>query len=518
MNIKKFAVLTGMLSVVPCLFGFTDLPEDHWAYDAVQSLVADGTVSGFEDGTFRPNEPVTRAQLVKMVGVTGEVRNDYVSDLKRRHWAYDILRRSKLRTIDNQLLPDTAATREQVAQYMYDCYGDNETAYAPSVVTRNINSQKEVSWVYDHGIMVGDDGINLRLDDSLTRAEAAVLISNSRNQIDKTKDFADNVSPEMLERVFNNSGLFEAPYQADKVLTNGEAARAAYKLYLGISESLYYPEEADFEHEYANDLKAMESVLGEGRISAEFADSEAMPEDTFAMFAFAMASKITPTPSYGTTGNYYTDAVLSSKTLDAPLTFAFGNGVYPFGGGKLNTGTPVTHKTIAAALLQYDMLWGLQTSVTVNSETSSYNDEPMRYTSLPENEELFKGILSSVPNDVYMMPFILSEGIEMQEGVYPVSGYAFYNDLKDAFAARLAQWSKAIYDEYGVKAEFTFYPQLVYDNGGGFTVRTKAQIKDAGSNPPAVNVIFPDNDDTSPVSAGTTVWTEPELDYMFFTQ
>lgn len=513
----KLAAAVGVLGITPFLFGFTDLPETHWAYTAVEQLSVDGTVSGFEDGTFRPNDPVTRAQLVKMVGVQGEVRTDYVSDLKHRHWAYDVLIHSKLRTIDNKILPDEAATREQVAVYMYDCYGGNEESYAPSVVVGNLTSnRKEVGWVYEHGIMVGDDGINLRLDDNLTRAEAAVLISNSRNKIQTVGNFADNVPESTLEKVFNNSGLFDAEYKPDAVLTNGEAARAAYKFQKGIVSSLYYENEADFEHEYARDLKAMEPVLGEGRISSEFADEQAMPEDVLGMFAFAAASKIQTPVGYGAIDTYYSDAQLKSGSLNAPLTFSYEIGIRPYGGGVLKSGTPVTHKVMAAVLLQYDMLWGIQSSVTVNHETAAYNDEPMRFDDLPENEEQFKGILKNVPNDVYLMPFIMNGG-ETTEGM-PVNIYGFCSDLKNAFAARLAAFSSSIYEQYGVKADLTFYPQLVYDSGNGFTMRVKAEIKDAGANPPSLGELFPGTDTEKTAANGAVEWMEIELDYMFFNE
>lgn len=39
---------------------FKDLPSSDWAYSYVQTLVANGVANGYEDGTFRPNEPIQR--------------------------------------------------------------------------------------------------------------------------------------------------------------------------------------------------------------------------------------------------------------------------------------------------------------------------------------------------------------------------------------------------------------------------------------------------------------------------
>jgi len=44
---------------------FTDVPETHWAVNAIKfvSEMDQPIMSGFADGSFRPNEPVSRAQL-----------------------------------------------------------------------------------------------------------------------------------------------------------------------------------------------------------------------------------------------------------------------------------------------------------------------------------------------------------------------------------------------------------------------------------------------------------------------
>ena len=49
---------------------FPDVPASFWAYPYIELLAAKGIVSGFPDGTFQPNAPVTRAQFVKMLVLT----------------------------------------------------------------------------------------------------------------------------------------------------------------------------------------------------------------------------------------------------------------------------------------------------------------------------------------------------------------------------------------------------------------------------------------------------------------
>ena len=49
---------------------FTDVPQNYWAYAAIETLAADGILAGFPNGTFQPDAGVTRAQFVKMLDLT----------------------------------------------------------------------------------------------------------------------------------------------------------------------------------------------------------------------------------------------------------------------------------------------------------------------------------------------------------------------------------------------------------------------------------------------------------------
>lgn len=86
---------------------FSDVPTDHWAYAAITSAAEKGWVTGYSDGTFRPNNAITRAEVVKITNAVLDrtCDKDYVSgnlskltsynDLTSAYWAYyDILEAS----------------------------------------------------------------------------------------------------------------------------------------------------------------------------------------------------------------------------------------------------------------------------------------------------------------------------------------------------------------------------------------------------------------------------------------
>ncbi|MBI5156281.1 S-layer homology domain-containing protein [Candidatus Peregrinibacteria bacterium] len=58
------APIGALAQVVP---SFTDVPETHGAFNAVEYLKEKGILSGYSDGTFRPDTKVNRAEAVKII-------------------------------------------------------------------------------------------------------------------------------------------------------------------------------------------------------------------------------------------------------------------------------------------------------------------------------------------------------------------------------------------------------------------------------------------------------------------
>ncbi len=46
---------------------FSDVPENRWSYDYVETVYANGIVSGYQDATFRPGNNINRAEIAKLV-------------------------------------------------------------------------------------------------------------------------------------------------------------------------------------------------------------------------------------------------------------------------------------------------------------------------------------------------------------------------------------------------------------------------------------------------------------------
>lgn len=103
---------------------FPDVSAGSWYNNAVSTLVKMGIVHGYPDGTFRPDSPVTRAELVTMS--VGFFQYDAAADSGRfsdiaGHWAKsDILAAAKMGFIDGYpdgtFRPDNNITRAEAVR------------------------------------------------------------------------------------------------------------------------------------------------------------------------------------------------------------------------------------------------------------------------------------------------------------------------------------------------------------------------------------------------------------------
>ncbi len=63
------ALLAGLVAV-PALVRatpFADVPSNHWAYEAIASLAADGLIDGYPDGSFKGDRPLSRYEMAAIV-------------------------------------------------------------------------------------------------------------------------------------------------------------------------------------------------------------------------------------------------------------------------------------------------------------------------------------------------------------------------------------------------------------------------------------------------------------------
>ena len=77
---------------------FSDLPQNYWARDYIEELAAMEIIDGYPDGTFRPNAPITRAQLATLlpkIFFKDKIREEVAfRDIPKNHWAHNAIQKT----------------------------------------------------------------------------------------------------------------------------------------------------------------------------------------------------------------------------------------------------------------------------------------------------------------------------------------------------------------------------------------------------------------------------------------
>ena len=168
---------------------FWDVPKDHWAFNYIAELVNKGVLAGYEDGSFKPDSTVTRAEWAKIMvlaaGLPVNDNNVYFTDMGN-HWANAYVNTAKdylAAYTDGTFKPDQAAVREDVTVSMVKLKGYDVSNVDYSYLSQftDVNSisnslKAYVAVAVEKDLISGFDDGTFRGQNTLTRAEAATLL------------------------------------------------------------------------------------------------------------------------------------------------------------------------------------------------------------------------------------------------------------------------------------------------------------------------------------------------------
>ncbi len=181
---------------------FNDVSPNHWGYLAISRMVEDGVVNGYEDGTFRPDFEITRAEFAKIFSLALEVDSEQealghgiiIDDVEYgKHWAYSFIESTfdyfpKIDQNSNIFEPDQTITREDAAYALaqrvlpgrqwlpaLDNFTDKDEI--------SEDKKQRVSAAVEKGIINGLGDGRLNPKGGLTRAQVCTLIYNIKYKL-----------------------------------------------------------------------------------------------------------------------------------------------------------------------------------------------------------------------------------------------------------------------------------------------------------------------------------------------
>ena len=210
---------------------FNDI-DGHWAEDVIEKWQDYGYINGYPDGSFKPDNPVTRGELAKILTSAFELKKGQVpeySDVSESDWYYPYLEKSgqyipvyplvtlyecNLPYHENQLqggkgfLPNVHALRMHVAEALVEVKMQKKNIVIEDLSIQDINAQVQAvfkdehylsldamhgivpknvermnryTWLaYKLNIMIGDDGYFYPYG-YITRAELLTAIDRMTN-------------------------------------------------------------------------------------------------------------------------------------------------------------------------------------------------------------------------------------------------------------------------------------------------------------------------------------------------
>lgn len=172
------------------VFGtFPDL-QGHWAEALIMKLLEKGIVSGYPDGTFKPDQPITRAEfsaiLCRVLGASPSEAGSNFPDLQG-HWAkkyiVPLVEKGLIKGYpDGTFAPDQPIKRCEVAAIMA------RTLTLPPLIGKPSFSDMDTThWAFSlveaaasKGLVKGYPDGTFRPENSTTRAEACAIIARSQ--------------------------------------------------------------------------------------------------------------------------------------------------------------------------------------------------------------------------------------------------------------------------------------------------------------------------------------------------
>nr|WP_272899226.1 S-layer homology domain-containing protein [Caldalkalibacillus salinus] len=185
--------------------------QGHWAEDTINAMTESGHINGYEDGTFRPNNSITRAEFTMVVtsvlGLDSVEGSTSFSDVSSQHWASGAINASVNEDIINgyengTFRPSNNITRAEIATMAVRALIQEETFEVPQAEleftdANNIPdwAQPYIAYAVSEGLIQGYPDGSFKPSGGATRAEAVVILSRVEESIDNSGGGGGVVTP-----------------------------------------------------------------------------------------------------------------------------------------------------------------------------------------------------------------------------------------------------------------------------------------------------------------------------------
>lgn len=205
---------------------FKDVTKSSPNYEIIMDMVDKGIISGYEDGTFRPNEKITRKHVSALVNRALDlkrIRNfEYnpPKDLPVDHTYYDDIKfmiESGLMKVNSKgyIYPDKELTRGEMAQILARAFGLDLKDVKPHPFNDVTEwNDQYVSALYSAGITTGYEDGTFRESETVTRAQYTTFMYRTMKHVEPVD--LNSLTDEEIFAMSNRQLInYIVPYQYD---------------------------------------------------------------------------------------------------------------------------------------------------------------------------------------------------------------------------------------------------------------------------------------------------------------
>lgn len=226
------AALAGTLAMTPVSAAFTDTP-DHWAADAIAKWSEEyQIIQGYEDGTFRPDNSITRGAfagiLDRFLKFQAQAPAEVFADTAGTYWESAILKLNAAGIYlgnNGRALPSDTITRQQAVTMIARAFGVDAATETLSYLDAEQfadYARGPVAEMTARGYITDSPDGSFRPLDPITRAEIVSILNNMiQVLVQETAEYAADVSGTMMINAEGGASLRDMTIAGDLILAPG---------------------------------------------------------------------------------------------------------------------------------------------------------------------------------------------------------------------------------------------------------------------------------------------------------
>lgn len=205
-------ILISAIAISSTVHAFSDT-ENHWAKDVINEFSENSIIKGYEDNTFRPDNYMTRAEVVtilnRMLGTTRE-SEAYIPDIKRQDWYYSEIRKAMKSGIlkgdeSGYARPNDNITREEAIVILTRAFQIASNSFEAEKYEDKDEvsswAKNDVRTFYQLEYIKGYEDNKIKPKANITRAEFVTILNR------------------IFAKIIDDSGIYENTVQGNVIVT-----------------------------------------------------------------------------------------------------------------------------------------------------------------------------------------------------------------------------------------------------------------------------------------------------------